>query len=1635
MAQGVKSRSWGSVCGGAGGVSMGIVKPSEFAEEGNPYKYDSDRPNLYQGKATTFALVAETINGTAWGGIKRRLLDTASQVVAAQETHLLADEIPEKSQWALKNGWKSLWSPAAQGMKDHTSSGGVAIFVRSSLGLGVLEDPELASEHWPGELIPGRLLCGLVNVPGSRGIAVYSGYLHSGKGISKCNLNILRRVGAHVEHHARDFLFAADFQNEPEVLAGTKFSVSVGARIVAPSGEVGTCRNSTGSSVIDYFILSLGLSLGVKNILVDVFADTSPHHPVVLEFHPNLTTLKERILIKPPPIPVLGLEKGACAEGDKVQWSGISAAIEHAKEIALDGAWAEGDAAFGKTYQMWADQTEKELLLLHEVKLTKVGCRGCGPYFKLKTILPEKRQKPKFAIQNESKGLRWLKNNFCEMQKGCLHYMSCTTQGRVNPDRTLFLARELSSGNYPNDVQHLASQVPLFFASLADNQGELSEELSIDVEEWNFEVDTSVADLVENIKTLERSDAKASKASWDKWVEEAIEGGGKLAHRFTKLPVAWRPTSVISSRGILSADPLDLLKAEKLRFTDLWQASEQAPRYDGGDRSHLPPVDPRQLRDIAGKCAKYTAIASDGFHMRHYSQMSLAALESLCGLFVIMEILGVVPWQIRLVLIMLLTKPQGGFRPIGLFASFYRLWGKARRQYAISWELAHERTYFASGKGRSASDAVWRQATKGELAKAENRSVAAFLWDMFKFYELFNLQKLENRALQLGFNPVILKCVLNAYRYARHLLMNGSYEAAVYAFCGIVAGCSMATTLVKIYCLQPFDSVCAAWPRVDFDFYIDDLTGSAVGSDAEVLHNLDGAAKCLRKAIKEELCCNLALEKGAVVASSKPLAAKVRKMLGIAGGLEVASAVNLGVDFAPGVCRSRHGSKCKRNKRLAMGLKRRTLLRRLRPKIAKNRRLSKLFTSGVGPAATYGAAVNGVSNRELIAIRRMAAAAFQPSAKGRSLSVLLRMFDDPSWRAGVEPILRWSLEVWLSANSSPLALPLPVLRKVWEGVVQKPPKAWVSCRGPVSACWLSLQRIGWTAVSPFEFRCDLGVSYTLTKNSPSMMSLHLKEAVLRSLERGIAKEYGGEDFKDRRACLQPLRNILRNSENRLTVEEKVALRNTACMAVWTNSRADEAGYEVDPTCSKCKSLPDTVHHRAWVCDDPDVVKARNKFAPPWLIKWAREEGKDSFMFCTGIMPHPADVLELPRESEGITIERLDGGSKDDTSIQGFAFGDGSRYMGLTPDQNRAGWGVMVYDELWNPTVRLSGPVWRGLPQTSQAAEHAAKSVISQLAVAPTHVISDCESVVLESGLDTTIALQPSRRYAGLSRHNLAFPSSKFVEKVSKVKAHQKLENCVTLEERRWCVGNEEADGAAKEGAKAHPVSPVTLEQQELLFKRAELISLTIGATVSQWPSIRGSGMLKLRCVMKPPGPKRKSSDQVRAGAKRRKVSSQLTPGGAAPGATVSIGSGVISIAKITHMRPHPPPPLSSSLSTSPQPSTASSSSRDMLYPVPVSGHSAAPLLSSGAMAAPPVWGRGHIIMRMSFDDGDILACARCGSWGQAAGKKTSPNLVKVCPPRPSKAGTVSVSRIKDWRHPMQKRSGETASAVTRLSKF
>eukprot|EP00959_Pyramimonas_sp_CCMP1952_P464792 9487203-Pyramimonas_sp.AAC.1 len=134
---------------------------------------------------------------------------------------------------------------------------------------------------------------------------------------------------------------------------------------------------------------------------------------------------------------------------------------------------------------------------------------------------------------------------------------------------------------------------------------------------------------------------------------------------------------------------------------------------------HLPPLEVDFLREVSRKYSTRTACAVDGFHMRHFSWMSDQRLQVYSIMISIMESISSLPLQVQLTQAMLLMKPNGGWRPIGLFCSIYQLWGRCRRIYAQQWEVLFSRPYFAGQSFASATDVVWRQMLKSEAAKSK----------------------------------------------------------------------------------------------------------------------------------------------------------------------------------------------------------------------------------------------------------------------------------------------------------------------------------------------------------------------------------------------------------------------------------------------------------------------------------------------------------------------------------------------------------------------------------------------------------------------------------------------------------------------------------------------------------------------------------------------------------------------------------------------------------------------------------------------------------------------------------------------------------------------------------------------------
>eukprot|EP00959_Pyramimonas_sp_CCMP1952_P462199 9482857-Pyramimonas_sp.AAC.1 len=69
-----------------------------------------------------------------------------------------------------------------------------------------------------------------------------------------------------------------------------------------------------------------------------------------------------------------------------------------------------------------------------------------------------------------------------------------------------------------------------------------------------------------------------------------------------------------------------------------------------------------------------------------------------------MERSAVIPMQISIVIMALIAKPSSGFRPIGIFCSVFRVYGKLRRSLADEWEARFSREYLCAGPFEGAQD-------------------------------------------------------------------------------------------------------------------------------------------------------------------------------------------------------------------------------------------------------------------------------------------------------------------------------------------------------------------------------------------------------------------------------------------------------------------------------------------------------------------------------------------------------------------------------------------------------------------------------------------------------------------------------------------------------------------------------------------------------------------------------------------------------------------------------------------------------------------------------------------------------------------------------------------------------------------
>ncbi len=1398
-----------------------------------------------------FVLKLATANTTGWRALQAFLCATEASVVFAQEHRLLDESIPMASAWARKHGWKSVWAPAVRGSGGGASAGTV-VLTKNFIGL---RHPDRGKSV----VVEGRAVAAVIEPPASRPFIAYAAYYHHGQGLSRANLALTADIGSHWEQQADDKLqmvIGADFNMAPATFAQAGLAKRIWGRVVAPHNPRGTCRSRWRASTYDYFFMTAALADLVDNVATKEGTGIRTHTPVIATFLPRLAALKALSIRAPPSLP---LEPVFGPRPPPPRWRALQRVAEELVHfVRAEGDYEHADRLLTETYAMWMNMAEEELADVTGACLPKWGCRSQGPRFRWKSVLPEVDRTPK---PSGVAALAWLMDVARDATRVPDHRRSADADELRGDELINILVAALKDdvmgkeglvdGGYLDTMNNILAEAR---SIVRLGEAERAHRWS----SWSLELEAFLEILAQRHSQLAAGETAERTRAWKEWLRDGFESGARHAFAYLRLPSEWRPTTVEGPTGLPTADPARVLEGQRDKFVAAWTADDDAGHYVWRERAALPRLSPSRLREASLLFKKGTAIAYDGVHCRHYSLLCDEALETLGTILEVCELLGTFPKQCRLVLTPLLEKPKGGYRPVAIYVSLYRLWTKARRDVAATWEAAHQRPYFSASKGNGPADTTWRQAVRQEARLSAKGVAACLYWDLEAFYESVDRERLFKRAEASGFPMPVLRLALAMYSFPRALAMGGRIAKETWPKRGVGAGCGIANTLVKVFTLAPMDEFVARLPSsVTVDLHVDDFALECIGDDErQVARDLAAAQALLHEMVLRELGAKISVPKAALVASTWSLAHRIREAVGQLAGPVRQAAPNLGLDATAAKRRGARATGTLRQGRWRQAVRKRHRLRAIASAVGV--KAGKVFVAGVGASAAYHAAVQGLTDAEMIKLRRLAAAAFPPRSRFRSLTLTHLYFDMPTAPAEVAATLQYARAVWTATLLGPAkprhpGFDLPGIRAAWETVAERideyvddrstdPTKQrrWGRTRGPLAAAMLELHRAGWTPDGPFEWTDDRGSKVLLTETPPAMLKMLLTASIRRQAERMVGAKWAKDDptFTDKRACIDAAVNAVKKSTT-LSPYQKGAFRAVLLEGVLTKSRARKHGYDVDDVCDLCGHRGDTVHHRTYGCSG--TQQAVRAVVPPWFWEEAQRSNPADRFWTTASMPHPADMIPQPRSDYLSWAFDAEGGRCEDPTMSGHVFHDGSCTTSIFRGLQRASMALVQVDGDAKPVKTVSIPIWGTLPQTPQAAEYAAYAGLSHVLTAPTTTYGDCKGVLDHAALDPARRHEGRRKYAGVLLSMARFPRgmANIVSSV-KVKAHQCIENLTDAQERWQAIGNDLADAAAKEALKRHPQPSAEVEAKIRWWEnRARHVVTAVATAMTHFPPMGG----------------------------------------------------------------------------------------------------------------------------------------------------------------------------------------------------
>ena len=1318
----------------------------------------------------------DTMNPNSWTTAEERLLcRTASDAILMQETKVCGDEGVLKLERAARDsGWSAVASQAWR-TPSNFGSGGCAVL--AARGMGIAPPPGLTVKDEFQHRIAVAWVAGFVK----GGVHFISLYLKDGEGLSDGNMEILQEVATVIRQLKGPWVLAGDWNVDVSVILASRWPELVRGTVVAPQSP--TCFSST----YDFFVVSEGLSVAVAGVARIEDAGLHPRKPVRLFLHCRCRRFLTRQLSRPDRVPgILPHGPLPCPPSfDAFRPAGVD-------QESLDIA--------AKSWLRAAKEEWASLL-------------GVSP----DTAAPKFRWRPAAGPRAEKQAVASAQSAF--WRNAARRLDECAALAQRDPAVYPVIMR-----THVEKIIAASRRAGFDACELKVADGWIQVAVAVLHSADVVSIRKHAASAVRVAAACESRSKARRLAAWKRsLVKPGLDGKvaqappSRAAYQWIKGTTGWAkspigaeecnagcleaqeveddaPAHVITPNdapprlwagaGCGSPAPLSDqadIEREANVWGDLWcEGQPYTTQIDPHGTELLEPLMPWAIRASAMSFPTSTGVGAENIAPRAVSRLSDAVLRGLCALLTAAELLGAWPVIAPIVLIVLLPKPDGGRRPIGLFPAIIRIWARARRLAAARWEAQHARGHLYGGAGMGAQKAAWQSAFRAETAALTRTQYAQTLLDLVKAFEKVPHDVLVRSAVKHGYNLWLLRLSLAGYRLPRSVGVDGTYSRTVVAVCGITAGSVFATTELRVIMLDAIDHTYRLWQSVVLSVYVDDCTLEHDGYGVAPVAVVAGATDTLVTYLEDELHLEVSIVKSVTTGSSLALARRTARMTLTRKVKAVRSAKLLGTPAAGGRRRCVAPQR-KRIKAVALKAKKVRTLNKMRIKT------QAMVRSAGTPALTYGWDVMGASDAVLKAARAVIASMIVSEAGGKNPDAILMVADsaggtmDPAYDAHTIICKHWALAWWEGWQAPQL------LESSFDSAAARLKDAartpWDVVTGPVAGLIASMWRLRWTILSPSTMRDDLGNLVDFRCDPPAAVVEVVKNSVRRWQFRKVAANVAGTLPDESDAVLggggalrnpmlghyappahlgpaplpqsvigisAPLGKLLhgRKARSRLVPGYEVAhrpwLRSAIVGGQWPQVRVTKLAHEdIDDRCQLCFEAVGTLQHRfrcqavvpqeGWPVAPANVDRFISRLSRPRRLALQNR----------GLL-----ALQVP-----IPVPAEDGwtrwlmGAPDQLPHDARWYVDGSFIDGPSPYTGRTGFGAVAVssDNEILAMVHGSPPAW---VINAAGAEGWALLVVLRATVAPPTVTTDCLGVVdqIARGFgDATSARRPLAR--------------------------------------------------------------------------------------------------------------------------------------------------------------------------------------------------------------------------------------------------------------------------------------------------